>query len=122
MAPLTRMPSSPRLMRPLRSVMHSPRLTNRNGVLTRMAPPSTATGTPHQPSDVTSGAHQPERRPPAVQRLARQDQHERHALEHEYGGVGQIETALQHAAAGRDPADQHRDGHDGDRVLADDAR
>ncbi len=37
-------------MRPLFSVRHSPRLTNRNGVLTRIAPPSTAIGTPHQPS------------------------------------------------------------------------
>ena len=36
-------------MRPLFSVMHSPRLTNRNGVLTRNAPPSTAIGTTHQP-------------------------------------------------------------------------
>ena len=36
-------------MRPLRSVMHSPRLTNINGVETRMAPPSTASGTVHNP-------------------------------------------------------------------------
>ena len=31
-------------MRPLRSVTHSPRLTNKNGVETRTAPPSTASG------------------------------------------------------------------------------
>ena len=36
-------------MRPLRSVMHSPRLTKINGVETRTAPPSTATGTVHNP-------------------------------------------------------------------------
>ena len=36
-------------MRPARSVMHSPRLTNRNGVETRMAPPSTASGTVQSP-------------------------------------------------------------------------
>src|ERR1700687_301494 len=41
-------------MRPLRSVMHSPRLTNRNGVLTRTAPASTASGTPHQPIAVAA--------------------------------------------------------------------
>ena len=40
-------------MRPLRSVMHSPRLTNRNGVLTRSAPPSTAIGTTHQPMEAS---------------------------------------------------------------------
>src|SRR5260221_14699853 len=52
-APVTRIPSSPRLMRPLFSVMHSPRLTKRNGVLTRSIPPSTPIGTPHQPRSVT---------------------------------------------------------------------
>src|SRR5579863_1072585 len=36
-------------MRPLRSVRHSPRLTKRNGVLTRTAPASTASGTPQYP-------------------------------------------------------------------------
>src|SRR4029079_13097655 len=53
-APSTRMPSRPRLMRPLRSVRHSPRLTNKNGVLTRIAPPNTAIKTPHQPSPPAS--------------------------------------------------------------------
>ncbi len=43
-------------MRPLFSVMHSPRLTNRNGVLRRIAPASTASGTPHQPIPVIAHA------------------------------------------------------------------
>jgi hypothetical protein len=38
----------PRLMRPDFSVRHSPRLTNRKGVPTRMAPPSMASGTSNQ--------------------------------------------------------------------------
>src|SRR3982074_1274878 len=38
-------------MRPERSVMHSPRLTNKNGVETRMAPPNTASGTVQGPID-----------------------------------------------------------------------
>src|SRR5262245_49613848 len=123
MAPMTRMPSRPRLMRPLRSVMHSPRLTKRNGVLTRMAPPSTASGTPHHPSEVIgSGARRPEDLQPAVQRLAGEDEDEGHALQHQHGGVGQIETPLQHPAAGRDAANEHRDGHDRDWILAGDER
>ena len=38
----TSTPSRPRLMRPDFSVRHSPRLTNRNGVPTRTAPPTMA--------------------------------------------------------------------------------
>src|SRR2546428_14185454 len=98
MAPITRMPSRPRLMRPLLSVMHSPRLTNRNGVLTRTAPPSTAIGTPHQPSSVTSGPLGPKDLQPAVHGLAGQDQHEGDALQDQHGRVAQVEAALQHAA------------------------
>ena len=45
-------------MRPLRSVMHSPRLTNRNGVETRTAPPSTASGTVHKPMSPGAGHYQ----------------------------------------------------------------
>ena len=59
---------------------------------------------------------------PAVQRLAGQDQHERDALQHEHGRVGQVEAALQHAAARGDAADEHGDRHDGERVLARDER
>ena len=42
MADKTKTPSNPKFIRPDFSVMHSPRLTNRNGVPTRMAPPNTA--------------------------------------------------------------------------------
>src|ERR1700688_1049814 len=99
------MPSRPRLMRPLFSVMHSPRLTNRNGVLTRIAPPRTAIGTPSQPSSaMISHAHSSrgaeagfglgrgdqaglarlENRPLSVERFARQDREERDSLENKH--------------------------------------
>jgi len=45
-APMTKVPSWPRLMRPLRSVSVSPRLTKMNGVLLRIAPAKIASGTP----------------------------------------------------------------------------
>src|SRR6185369_1794147 len=118
MAPMTSMPSSPRLMRPLFSVMHSPRLTNRNGVETRSAPPITPMGTPHRPRSVamrcphrllSPGAENLE---PAVQRLAGQDEQEGHALQHQHRGVRQIEAALQHAPAGIDAAHQYGHGND----------
>src|SRR5260221_606860 len=50
MADSTSTPSSPRLMRPDFSVRHSPRLTNRKGVPTRIAPPTTAKATSPQMS------------------------------------------------------------------------
>src|SRR2546428_53185 len=75
-APITRVPSRPRLMRPLFSVRHSPRLTNRNGVLARMAPPSTASGTPHHPSASISRGPLLEDAKPPVQGLAGQDDQE----------------------------------------------
>src|ERR1700740_129114 len=96
MAPITSVPSRPRLMRPLRSVMHSPRLTNRNGVLTRSAPPSTAIGTTHQPIAPSAMSRTPpEDAEAAVERLARQHRDEDHALQHQHRGVGQAEAALQ---------------------------
>src|SRR6516162_9515341 len=113
---MTRLPSRPRLMRPLRSVMHSPRLTNRNGVLTRSAPPSTATGTTHQPTSAISGPRA-ENAPAAEQRLARQHRDEDHALQHQHRGVGQAEAALQQAAAGADAAEQDRDRNHGKRIM-----
>src|ERR1700676_501011 len=97
MAPMTSVPSRPRLMRPDRSVMHSPRLTNRNGVETRMAPPNNASGTVQSP--IVSSAH----------RVAGEHEHEDDPLQHLYGGVGQAEPALQQPAAGADAAEQHRD-------------
>src|SRR5713226_7191892 len=107
MAPITKVPSSPRLMRPDRSVRHSPTLTKMNGVLTRMAPASMASGTPQMPRLPSSMSAllgpQPELqrreldRPEleaAVERLARQDGHEDDALQHYHGGIRQIEPAL----------------------------
>src|SRR5712671_6356965 len=103
---MTRLPSRPRLMRPLRSVMHSPRLTNRNGVLTRNAPPSTAIGTTHQPIEPSAilGCSLPEDAEAPVERLARQHRYEDHALQHQHRGIGQTEPALEQPAAGIDAA------------------
>src|ERR1700737_692990 len=76
-APLPSVPSRPRLMRPERSVMHSPRLTNRNGVETRMAPPNTARGTVQSPivPSAMSGFPLQEANPP-VNRVAREHEDE----------------------------------------------
>src|SRR5450755_617940 len=105
MAPITSVPSSPRLMRPLRSVMHSPRLTNRNGVETRMAPPNTASGTvqrPMVPSAISGFPFQEANS--AIHRVAGQNEHEDNSLQHLDRGVGQAEPPLQEAAAGADAA------------------
>src|SRR3954447_15957261 len=93
-APITSVPSRPRLIRPERSVMHSPRLTNRNGVETRMAPPNTASGTvqsPIVPSAMSGLAFQ--KADPAVQRIARQNENEDDSLQHEHRRIGQSEPA-----------------------------
>src|SRR4051812_7172735 len=111
MAPITRMPSRPRLMRPLFSVMHSPRLTKMKGVLTRIAPPRIAIGTPSQPrvDPSISGFLLAEKSKPAVKRFAGEDDHEGDALEDKYRRIRQFEPSLQHSAAGRNAAEQ--DGH-----------
>src|SRR5262249_32401704 len=120
MAPITRMPSRPRLIRPLRSVMHSPRLTNRNGVLTRTAPP-----TPGAPAEAArppppaaplhpSRSLGPEEREPAVEALAHEHRHEHDSLQDERGRIREVEAPLQHASARRDAADEHGDRHDGE--------
>src|SRR5450432_431252 len=101
MAPITSVPSSPRLMRPERSVMHSPRLTNRNGVETRIAPPNTASGTvqsPIVPSAISGFAFQ--KADAAIQRVAGQNEDKDNSLQHLHGRVGQAEPALQQPAAG----------------------
>src|SRR5882762_2448847 len=118
MAPITSVPSSPKLMRPERSVMHSPRLTNRNGVETRMAPPNTASGTvqsPIVPSAMSTLAFQ--KTDPSVHGVACEHKHEDDPLQHQHGGVGQSKPALQQAAAGADAAEQHRDRNDRQRIL-----
>src|SRR6185312_13997221 len=117
-APITSVPSSPRLIRPLRSVMHSPRLTNRNGVETRMAPPNTASGTVQSPivPSAMSGFSLQEADPP-IQRVAGQNEDEDDPLQYQHGGVRQSKPALQQAAAGADTTEQDGDWNDGQRIL-----
>src|SRR3954454_10360706 len=105
-------------MRPERSVMHSPRLTNRNGVETRMAPPNTASGTVQSPIDPSAiSGFSLQEADAAIQRVARQHEDEDDALQHQHGSVRQSEPALQQAAAGADAAEQDRNGNDGERIL-----
>src|SRR4051794_36130402 len=118
MAPITSVPSRPRLIRPERSVMHSPKLTNKNGVEMRMAPPKTASGTGQSPIDPSAISGFPfQEADPAIQRVARQYEHENDALEHLHGSVGQSEPALQQPAAGADATEQDRHGNDSQRIL-----
>src|ERR1700688_2758954 len=117
-APITSVPSRPRLMRPERSVMHSPRLTNRNGVETRIAPPNTASGTVHRPivpSAMSRLAFQ--KANPPVQRIAGEHEDEDNSLQHLYRGVRQAEPALQQPAAGADAAEQDGNRNNGKRIL-----
>src|SRR5580698_2321778 len=117
-APITSVPSRPRLMRPLRSVMHSPRLTNRNGVETRMAPPNTASGTVQSPIDPSAMSGFPfQKADPSVDGIARQHKHEDDSLQHLHRGVGQAEPSLQQASARADAAEQDRDRNDRKRIL-----
>src|SRR3954463_648690 len=105
-------------MRPERSVMHSPRLTNRNGVETRMAPPNTAKGTVQSPIDPSAmSGFSFQEADPAVQRVACEHEHEDDPLQHQYGCVRQSEPALQQSAAGADAAEQDRYGNNGQRIV-----
>src|SRR5260221_13790355 len=100
-------------MRPERSVMHSPRLTNRNGVETRMAPPNTASGTVQSPIDPSaiSGPSFQEADPP-VHRIAREHKPEDEPLPHHPGGVGKPDPPLQQAAGCAVAAGQDCDRND----------
>src|SRR4030081_539640 len=105
-------------MRPERSVMHSPRLTNRNGVETRMAPPNTASGTvqsPIVPSDMSGFPFQ--EADAAVNRVACENEDEDNSPQHLNRGVGRPEPALQQAAAGADSAEQDRNRNNRQRIL-----
>src|SRR5450631_3345859 len=98
--------------------MHSPRLTNRNGVETRMAPPNTASGTvqsPIVPSAISGFAFQ--KANAAIQRVAGENEDKDNSLQHLHGRVGQAEPALQQPAAGADAAEQNGNGNDGERIL-----
>src|SRR4051812_16364056 len=95
-------PSRPRLMRPLFSVRHSPRLTKINGVLTRMAPPISASGTPHNPMDPPSaigGLLSLEDLKSAVERFEGQNHQEQNALKHQNSCIRQMLAALKQPAA-----------------------
>src|ERR1700732_797441 len=95
-APITSVPSRPRLMRPERSVMHSPRLTNRNGVETRMAPPNTARGTVQSPIVPSAISGFPlQKANSSIERVARKNENKDNPLQHLDGGVGQAKPALQ---------------------------
>src|SRR5712671_8225954 len=118
MAPITSVPSRPRLIRPERSVMHSPRLTNRNGVETRMAPPNTASGTvqsPIDPSAISGLSFQ--KTDAAIQRVAGEHEDKDNALQHQHGSIRQPESTLQQAAAGADAAKQDCNRNHRKRVL-----
>ncbi len=107
-------------MRPDFSVMHSPRLTKRNGVLTRIAPEKMARGIPHPSHGRVSHVRASfflEELEAAVVGFAGEDHEEDGALEDIDGGVGKSEAALEKAAAGADAADEDRDWDDGDGVL-----
>src|ERR1700730_12881159 len=105
-------------MRPLRSVMHSPRLTNKNGVETRIAPPNTASGTVQRPMVPSAISGFPlQEANSSVDRVAGQHEHEDDALQPPQRGSGRTEPALQQPAAGADAAEQDRNRNDGQRVL-----
>ena len=58
-------------------------------------------------SGARGGAISRKRRPvDAAQRLARQDQHEGDALQHQHRGIGQAQPPLQQAAGGAEAAEQ----------------
>src|ERR1700674_4265765 len=118
MSPITRVPSRPRLMRPERSVMHSPKLTNRNGVETRMAPPNTASGTVQSPivPSAISGLSLQEANS-SIQRIACENKDEDDSLQHQHRRIRQAEPALQQAAAGADSAQKYRNWNDRQRIL-----
>ena len=108
-------------MRPLRSVMHSPRLTNRNGV--RDADRAAEHGERHGPvADRSRVGHAQARlslqeADAAVERVAREHDDEDDALQHQHRGVRQAETPLQQPAARADAAEQDRDRNDRQRIL-----
>src|SRR5262245_12593062 len=123
MAPITNVPSSPRFTRPDFSVMHSPRLTNRNGALTRRAPPTMASGTPQTPSETAASSMSSPSGTPRTQAdatpqgLTGEQDHEQDALQHVHRRIGQAKAALQQATAGIDTAQQHRHRQDAERAV-----
>src|ERR1035437_3801257 len=117
MAPKTRRTSRPRLMRPAFSVMHSPKLTNRNGVLTRMAPPSSASRRPPQVMSAIGMLLFPAFESVA-ERFEGEQAHEQRTLQRQGRRIGQIQMPLQQTAAGADAADQYRADDNRQRIVA----
>jgi hypothetical protein len=111
-------------MRPDFSVRHSPRLTKRKGAPTRSAPPTMPAARAIHWSAVMRGSptgteHARAQRLPVdhAQALARKDQHECDALQHQHRRIGQPEPPLQQAARRAEAAEQDRHRHDGHRVV-----
>src|SRR5580692_9099711 len=101
MAPKSRTPSSPRLILPLFSVRHSPRLTKRNGVPPRNAPATMARGTANHPIpaltlviDQRSCILFPKHLPFAVETLAEENHQEHHPLKDHDGSIRQMMITL----------------------------
>src|ERR1700688_1094753 len=101
MAPKSKTPSRPRLIFPLFSVRHSPRLTKRNGVPPRNAPATMASGTPNQPIPLLapvihqcSGILFPKNFPAAVQTFTIENHQKDQPLKDHNGGVRQMVIAL----------------------------
>src|SRR5690242_12403978 len=117
---MTSVPSRPRLMRPLFSVRHSPRLTKMKGVPARIAPLSTASGTPHQPNGRASmsGYLSPKHGETTVERLGCEDHQEDDSLHDQDGGIGQIMRALDQTAARVNSAEQRCSRNHRQRILA----
>src|SRR6187399_1329343 len=110
---MIRLPSRPRLIRPDFSVMHSPRLTNKKGVLTRIAPARIASGTPQFPKPVSATQRLlllKEFEAPVV-RLACENHNKDCALQNIDGRIGQSKSPLQQSATGGNAAKQNGDRH-----------
>src|SRR5688500_150533 len=119
MAPSTRLPSSPRLMRPDFSVRHSPSATNMKGVETRMAPPIIAMNTMKMSDWLMSSssvAFRLQEGNASVEGLADEQHHEDHALQHQHRGVRHRHAALDQATGGVERTEQNRHGDNGERI------
>src|SRR5258708_6293760 len=141
---MTRVPSWPRLMRPLFSVRVSPRLTNMNGVLFRIAPATIASGTPRspRPPEAVSGVsgmndsgwngllaeevRDPCKRPidQGLARLAQaarpcvepENHEEERSLKDLDAGAAESNVGLEQITAAGDAAQQNGNGNDVDRI------
>src|ERR1700693_1469648 len=125
MAPKSRTPSSPRLILPLFSVRHSPRLTKRNGVPPRNAPARIARGTANHPIpalrlliDQCLCILFSEHLPFAVETFAVENNQEHDSLKYHDGGIRQMMVALQNASTGQQSSKQDRNEDATEGALA----